>query len=44
MKIININGFQVKISDKVYSRIERTAKERNLSFAEAILFFVKKVI
>ena len=44
MKIITINEVQVKVSDKVYARIEQTVKQRKLSFAEAVSFLLKKVI
>ena len=44
MKIITINEVQVKVSDKVYARIEQTVKQKKLSFAEAVSFLLEKVI
>lgn len=44
MKIITINEVQVKVSDKVYARIEQIVKQKKLSFAEAVSFLLEKVI
>lgn len=44
MKIITINEVQVKVSDKVYARIEQIGKQRKVSLAEAISFLLRKVI
>ena len=43
-KTIKINGVEVEVNAGTYARIERTAEERKISFAEAVSFLLQKVI
>lgn len=42
MKVLNINGVEVKVNAGTFARILKTAQVRKMSFAEAVSFLLKR--